>query len=171
MAFVIDSPASTLGRPINKRGAVIQQPLEERQLPPCPFHDHFKSLESLSDLCFSIKFARGPSTSGAGEGDLLCLWEGGKDGVEGATVVTMQPLGVIAGSATAPSFLIDVHLLLCFSPLLFALVGFSDACYCWAERGSKRNCSGQARGEAGRCLAVLSRQQHFCISDSEMGLI
>lgn len=32
-------------------------------------------------------------------------------------MVTRQPLGVIAGSSTAPCLLIDVHLLLCFSPL------------------------------------------------------
>lgn len=87
----------------------------------------------------------------------------------GTTVVTMQPLGVTAGSTTAPSLLSDVHLLLCFSPLLFALVGFPGDCYCWAERGSKGNRSGQACGEASRCLAVSSRQQFFCIS--VMGLI
>lgn len=79
--------------------------------------------------------------------------------MEGTTVAAMQPLAVTAGSTPAPSLLSDVPLLLCFSALLFALLGFPDACYCWAERGSKRNRSGQACGEASRCLAVLSRGQ------------
>lgn len=77
--------------------------------------------------------------------------------MEVTTVVTTQPMRLIAGSATAPSFLVDVHLLSGFFLLLFSRVGFPDVCYHWAERGTKRNCLGQACGKATRYLDALSR--------------
>lgn len=83
--------------------------------------------------------------------------------MEVTAVVMTQPTRLIAGSTTAPSFLIDVHLLSCFFLLLFARVGFPDGCYCWAERGTKRNCLGHACGEATRYLDALSREQRLCI--------
>lgn len=116
---------------------MIQQPLEEQQLPLCPFHDGFKSLNSPFDLGFCIKFAKAPSTSGAGK--VICC-ASREDGVEVTTVVTTQPMRLIEGSITAPSFLVDVHLLSSFFLLLFSRVGFPDVCYHWAERGTKRNC-------------------------------
>lgn len=83
--------------------------------------------------------------------------------MEVTTVVMMQLMRLIAGSTTAPSFLIDVHLLSCCFLLVFARVGFPDVCYRWAERGTKGNGLGQACGEATRYLDAFSRKQRFCI--------
>lgn len=77
--------------------------------------------------------------------------------MEVTTVVMTQPMRLIAGSTTAPSLLTDVHLLSCFFLLLFARVGFPDICCHWAERETKRGCSGQACGVATRYLDALSR--------------
>jgi len=90
------------------------------------------------------------------QGKAICC-ASGEDGMEVTTVVTTQPMRLIAGSTTASSFLIDVHLLSCFFLLLLARVGFPGVCYCWAVRGTKRNLSGQVHGEATRYVHALPR--------------
>lgn len=76
--------------------------------------------------------------------------------MEVTTDITTQPMGVIAGSPQHPHSLL---MCTCFhvSFFLFAKMGFPDACDCWAERGTKRNCLGQAWGEANRYLDGLWR--------------
>lgn len=49
---------------------MIQQPLEKQQLPLCPFHDCLKSLNSLFNMGFCIKFARTPPQ--VEQGEVIC---------------------------------------------------------------------------------------------------